>query len=422
MRPGTPPASSWTLVSLLTLVGVLNYFDRELPFILAESIKRDLSLSDTQLGLINGFGFLLIYAAVGLPISRIADRGRHGLVLAVCIGTWSVMTSLGGMAANGWQLALARMGVAVGEAGSTPTAHAVIAHHFPPGRRGMPLGILSTAAAIGAMLGLIFGGYLNDAIGWRGTFILMGIPGLLIGALVLWKVPNPRMTGVQPGQPGSMLAGCAQLLATRGFVALILAAGTMAVGTAGQVAFTPAFLMRTHGLSSSLIGLHYGLSKGALGIGGLVLAGVLIDRLSLRDVRWVLWLPAIAVTVALPCSVMAWHVEDATLAIALASITNAVGLFYLAPVFTAAQLLAPAHLRAMASAMALFSISVVSGVGPLAIGLVSDALNDSRGASALNAAMLLVPMMHLAGAALFVMAAGRFRQSIATRSVANNEG
>lgn len=402
--------SSWSLVALLTAISVLNYFDRQLPVIAVESMKADLALSDSAIGFINGLGFLVVYAVLGLPISRFADRGLHGPVLTACIALWSVMTAVGGLVTSGWQLALARMGVAAGEAGGTPTAHAIVAERFAVERRGTPLAVISTAAPIGAMLGLILGGILNDTIGWRATFLVMLVPGGLLALLAYWALPRasiPRPTHA----PSTMIADCRALFRVPSFVRLILAAATMATGTAAQVAFSPAFLIRAHGLSATEVGLKFGLLKGCLGIAGLVAGGFLIDRLSRRDMRWIVWLPALAVTMALPFSLSAWFIDDADLAITFVSIINAAGLFYLAPVFSAVQVLSPAHLRALASAVTLAAISIISGLGPLLVGIISDALRPHLGADALGRGMLLVPAMHAAGAVLFVALANPFKKA-----------
>ena len=134
------PRRAWAAVILLALVGTLNYADRFLPAVLAEPIKEDLALSDTAIGVINGFGFLVVYAVLGIAIARIADRGAFGLVISSCLALWGAMTMLGGAVQSGFQLALTRVGVAVGEAGSTPAAHAYVARNFPPERRAAPLG------------------------------------------------------------------------------------------------------------------------------------------------------------------------------------------------------------------------------------------------------------------------------------------
>lgn len=410
-------ANDWLLVGLLTLVGVLNYFDRELPFILAESIKRDLHLSDAAVGFINGFGFLLIYAVCGLPISRMADRGNQSRILAGCVALWSVMTAVGSVAANGWQLAVARMGVAVGEAGSTPTAHAVVAGRFSASERGKPLAIISTSAAIGAMLGLALGGHLNDAFGWRATFALMAVPGLTLALAVYVVIPSVAVDADRPTR--SFSAALKDLTRTPGFVRVILAAGLMSIGTSAQTVFAPSFLMRSHAMTASAIGLQYGVTKGVLGITGLVAGGFLIDRLSKRDIRWIVWLPAAAIMLSLPLSLTVWHVSDARIVIVMLSVINAAGLFYLAPVFSAAQALALPDQRALASAMALLAISVMSGAGPLAVGLISDA-RAASGTSALSDALLIVvPTMHLVGALAFIMAGPRFASGVRWRAAAH---
>jgi MFS family permease len=404
-------SSRWAFVALLTLVGVLNYLDREMPYILTQSIKHDLRLSDGALGFINGIGFLLIYALVGIPISRLSDRGVYGLVISASILFWSAMTALGGFAANGWQLALTRMGVAIGEAGSTPAAHAFITSRFELGRRGAALAMVSMAAPIGSTLGLMIGGLLNDALGWRAAFWIMGLPGVFLAIVVALTVKAPPRAEIsaRPAS-GPILRDALTLLRIPTFRRTVLAASVLAIGTNAQVVFSPAFLARTHHMSASEIGLRFGLVKGVLGVTGLIIAGVLCDRLSQRDVRWMLWLTAIAVTAVLPFTATAFLAGPTWISVSCIALANAVGLFYLGPTFSTIQTLAPPHLRALASAMLLFGVSTIGGVGPPLAGMVSDALHGSMGEASLGRALLFVPVMQLIGVGLFLFAAVDFRR------------
>lgn len=163
------PSRAWTAVVVLALVGTLNYVDRFLPGVLAEPIKKDLALSDTAIGVINGFGFLVVYAVVGILIARIADRGLFGTVIAGCLTLWGSMTMLGGAVQSGFQLALTRVGVAVGEAGSTPAAHAYVARNFAPDKRSAPLAVTTMAIPLASAASLLGGGLLAESLGWRAA-------------------------------------------------------------------------------------------------------------------------------------------------------------------------------------------------------------------------------------------------------------
>src|SRR4051794_18956486 len=178
------PLVLWVSVLVLMLVATLNYIDRILPNILLEGIKKDLQLSDAMLGLINGIGFHIVYIGLGLFIARLSDRGNYRLLIGASVFIWSAMTMFGGMAQTGWQLGLARMGVAAGEAGSTPAAHAFIAQNFPAERRAAPLAVMSMGIPIGIMIGIMSGGILSHVWGWRTAFAVMGGLSLLAVPLV----------------------------------------------------------------------------------------------------------------------------------------------------------------------------------------------------------------------------------------------
>src|SRR5215468_8228594 len=177
---------------MLTLVYVFNFIDRQLLVILQESIKKELHLSDTQLGMLSGFTFAVFYVTMGIPIARFADKGNRRSIVAISLGLWSLMTACSGLARNFVQLLLARIGVGVGEAGGSPPAHAMISDYFQPEKRSTALSVYSTGIYFGILTGFLMGGYLNQHLGWRTAFFVLGIPGILFSLLFFATVKEPR--------------------------------------------------------------------------------------------------------------------------------------------------------------------------------------------------------------------------------------
>ncbi len=416
MSPVATPSDSfgrvraWSAVLLLMVVTVVNAVDRMLPGILIEPVKHDLLLSDTTLGLINGFGFLVVYSLMAIPLARLADRGLFGLVVSGCLGLWSVMTALGSFAANGWQFALSRMGVALGEAGGTPAAHAFIARNFAPTARAAPLAVLSLALPLSVVAGTYGGAMLGAALGWRGAFFTMGLAGLLLSPVAL-MILGPRQT-IAASVESSSWGPTLQLLRNPSFLIILAAAALVGIGGYTLGTFSAAFLMRVHGLALVDVGMRYGLASGAAGAAGLLIVGALADRLSSRDPRWSLWVLALMIAVTLPFTYGAFLVKDATTALALMALSHIVGTAYLAPVIAAIQRLAPARSRATASAILLLCQSLAGGVGPLLTGMISDALRPQLGDAALGPAMLVAPAAYTIAGGLFVIAAVRYRRDI----------
>lgn len=177
---------------MLTFVYVFNFVDRQLLVILQESIKKELHLFDTQLGLLSGFTFAIFYVTLGIPIASLADKRNRRNIVAMSLGLWSVMTAFSGMARNFIQLLLARIGVGVGEAGGSPPAHAMISDYFQPEKRATALSIYSTGIYIGILVGFLMGGYLNQHLGWRIAFFALGIRGIIFSLLFYTTVKEPR--------------------------------------------------------------------------------------------------------------------------------------------------------------------------------------------------------------------------------------
>lgn len=396
---------AWAAVVVLAVVGVLNYIDRLLPGFLAESIKRDLQLSDTMLGLINGFGFLLLYAVLGVPIARIADRGRYRTVLTGCLALWSVMTMLGGLAQSGLQLTLTRMGVAAGEAGSTPTGHAYVSRNFPPDRRGAPIAVLSTSGMLAGMIGMASAGFMAEQLGWRATFIALGAFNLLLIPLlfvVLRPVPHqfdPSAAAAPRGR-GSALA----LLKKPSYLLLVAASGCIASSGYAMNAFIAPLLMRVHGMTLSVAGAGYGLTNGVIGVAGLLLAGAFVDRWAGRFPRAPIWLMAALAMIGVPVSIFGVFASNGWVALVLLAVGFIPVAVYLTPVVSAIQRITPVDMRATASAVLLMFAGIVGGVGPLVTGMLSDALQPRFGVHALAWGLLTFPAGLALGAVLYLLA------------------
>ncbi|MET4429367.1 MFS transporter [Mycolicibacterium sp. 624] len=405
------PPRAWVAVAVLAFVGTLNYVDRFLPAVLAEPIKADLALSDTAIGVINGFGFLIVYAVVGIVLARFADRGAFGLVISGCLTLWGAMTMLGGMVTSGFQLALTRVGVAIGEAGSTPAAHAYVAHNFIPERRAGPLAVITLAIPLASAATLIGGGLLAETLGWRMTFVIMGALSVLFVPVVLMALGRRQTMASVVVAPQESVVWWV-LLRKPSYLAIVTCAAFISVAGYSLTTFAPAFLMRSHGMSLGEVGLQYGLASGITGIVGLLFIGRLADVLAARDPRWLLWVVAAMTAVLIPFSVLAFVVESRLLSVWFISLSYVVGIAYMAPSVAAIQRLVRPDQRATASAVFLFFSSTVGSAGPFLTGVFSDALSADLGTASLGRALLLVPVAQVMAVAMLLIAARRFRSEM----------
>ena len=392
-RAGLQPFAGRGLyvIVLLALINAVNFVDRQMPFILIGSIKADLHLTDTQIGLMAGLSFALVYSFAGLPLARLADRWSPRKVLALSLAAWSLATALTGFAQSFLDMVGSRIAVAGAEAGSTPTGHALIARVYVADRRAIALAIFSCGVPIGTTLGLALGGLINDLANWRVAFFIVGGPGLLLALLAWFTLPESRRAAVRTEAPISYGADIRRLFAMRSFRNMAAASSLYAIGSYAMNVFGPAFLIRVHGLSTTRAGLGFGIAFGLGGAVGTYAGGWLGDRLGRHDVRWRQWVPAMGQFASIPIVLGAWLVADAKLSVVLLTLTYMLHLLYFACTFATAQMLVPERMRATASAVLLFCLTLVgSSVGPMVIGAVSDALRPSYGALSLRYAMCLM--------------------------------
>ncbi len=413
--PGTPNPELVTegyaryVLGLLVVVYAVNFIDRQLLSILLQPIKEDLGVSDTAMGFLTGIAFALFYTVAGIPIARWADRGVRRSIIAIGLALWSGMTAVSGMARSFTHLALARIGVGVGEAACTPAAHSLLADYFPPERRATALAIYSTGIHIGILFGYFLGGWINEFFGWRVAFYVLGLPGILLALVVRFTVREP-LRGSSEGladaaeQPttGETARFLGRLPSARH---LALATSFKAFAGYGAAVWTPAFLYRVHGMGTGEAGTWLGLITGIFGAAGAFFGGKLVDRLAKGDTRYALWVPGAASLVAIPFSIALYATDTIALALACAIPSVFLSAIYLGPAFAVAQNLAKLRMRAVAAAILIFVINMIGlGLGPQAVGVLNDLLAGTFGDHAIRYSLMGVQavMLLLAGLHFFL--------------------
>ena len=303
-------------MGILFLVYVMSYIDRQLASVLLEDMKTDLGASDGQMGLLTGVAFAIVYATLGIPIARWADRGVRRSIIAGGVAVWSLATAMTGVGRSYAEVLLARLGVGAGESAAGPPGHAMISDYFPLEQRGRALAIYSAGGAVGMMLGMWLGGYLGDVYGWRTTFVIIGLPGLLLAVIVRLTVREPIRGRFDTG-PSHPRESLRKVIGTlwriRSFRWMTLAATLHVFAGFGASNWTPAFLMRIHGMTASEAGFWLGPIVGSSGFFGGLLWGWAVDASGRRDRRWYMWLPSIATMIAMPFSYafILWPTDNA---------------------------------------------------------------------------------------------------------------
>jgi predicted MFS family arabinose efflux permease len=395
---GVPvPADRWYVLVVLTVVYALNIADRFSISTLIEPIRLELHLSDSGVAFLTGVALALFYVTVGIPIAALADRANRRNILAIAIALWSAMTALCGLAQNYSQLLLARFAVGIGEAGGTPPSTSMLADKFPAARRPMALTIFALGACLGAWLGSSVAGAAAERSGWRAAFLVLGLPGLLVSAIVWLTVREPRRGALDAASaipPRSTLAASLRFIATQRSAVHLLAGGSVAtLWTWGLMWWTPAFLQRSHHLTVGQAGGLLGPMHLVAGTAGTLLAGWVMSRPAAADPRFVARLLAWGMALATVPSVLVYWVRSDWAATMLLWIFVPAVYFYIGPILGLLQNVVPAHMRATTCAVLLFTANVANLViAPQVIGWLSDwfAASFGAGPESLRWALLLL--------------------------------
>jgi predicted MFS family arabinose efflux permease len=385
MNPASKRQSSASLVlTLLLLAYILNFLDRQMLGILAQPIKADLHLSDSQFGAIGGVAFALLYSALGIPLAYLADKTSRSAVVAGSLAVWSGFTALCGIAGGFGQLFLYRVGVGVGEAGGVAPAVALISDYFPPERRARAMAIYYLGVPIGLAGGTFIGAFIAHAVSWRAAFLVMGIAGLVLAPVLRLLVRDPvRTSGSGERAP---LGQVFPILARKpAFWLLSFAASASSVCGYGLALWTPSVMMRSFGLDLLSTGEFLASLLLVGGCVGVFAGGWLADRFGGRDRGWYAKLPAIAWLLSIPAWGFGLFAPNLWVAWPLLLAGNAVNILWLSPVTTAVQHLVPRAMRSTAAASFLLINNLIGlGVGPWLMGRISDALKGTYGADALR--------------------------------------
>lgn len=405
------------VLAILFLAYVINFIDRQILAILIPQIKADLDISDTMVGFLTGTAFALFYATAGIPIARWADTGVRRSIIALGLFVWSGMTVASGLVRSAGQMALARVGVGVGEAALSPPAHSLLADYFPPERRATALGIYSMGIHIGILFGLTVGGWLGETYGWRQAFFVVGVPGLLLALVVRFTVREPPRGGHAAEAPASEQEAEAPpsvgevlsfLWGLRSFRHLAIATGLTAFGGYAFATWGGTFLYRVHDMGLAEAGRKLGFAIGLSGAVGSVLAGVIADRFGQRDLRWWLWVPALAAFGPLPFQLFFYFHPDPDLGTMVLVPGLLLGAMYQGPVFSTVQTMAPLRMRSVASGILLFVINMIGlALGPQAVGLLNDTVFADRGEEAIRYSMALVGVVMAVWALVHYLLAAR---------------
>lgn len=391
----------WTL-GLLTVVYFFSFMDRYILSILLEQIKADLTLTDTQLGLLSGFAFALFYATLGIPVAWLADRASRRNIIAVALALWSAMTALCGTATNFTQLLLYRIGVGVGEAGSSPPSHSIIADLYPPERRAGAMAIYATGVVLGGGFGTIIGGVIASAYGWRWAMAAVGLPGIVLAIVVRLVMVEPRRGLSDPGgvpqNPAPMPSlgdGLKSLAACAPAIHLIMAVTITSLVGYATANFGPSYLQRSFGMTMLQVSLIYAPAVAITGALGGIIGGRIADALGRKHGLHVqAWFVAALKLAALPFTVLFYFTYSLPLGLAAILASTALASSYLGPSFALIQGLAPTRMRAVWAAITLLVINLIGlGLGPSITGLLSDLYKPVFGAESLRYALMSASLL-----------------------------
>ncbi|RCL47315.1 MAG: MFS transporter [Halieaceae bacterium] len=418
------------VLALLTLGYVFNFVDRQVMTILIEPIKTEFGATDTQMGLLSGLAFALFYATLGIPVARLADRWSRRNVLAISMTTWSAITALCATATGFWHLLLLRIGVGIGEAGGTPPSQSLLADYFPPEKRAFAQGVLATAPNIGILVGLFGGALIAEAYGWRLVFLIFGIPGVLLAVLIQLTIKEPpKVREAQSQVDQGLFSALGRIVRLPSFTHIMVGVGFTGIAGYGLGVWSPSFLVRVHGMSLVDAGLYLGLI-GVFGGGfGTIFSGLLVDALARRDARWQLWVPAIGIFIALPTQLafLLWPVDhrlvvggaiDIPFALIFMGLSAIFASFWIAPSYAAVQNLVPQYWRTQASALMLLAINLLGmGLGPLLVGLLSDAL-IGYGTESVRYALAIGVSFSVVGGIAYIRGSRAYAQEVGAVRVA----
>ena len=389
------------VLGLLLAAYTVNFIDRTIISIIGPAIRADLGLSSTQIGMLGGLYFALLYTVLGIPLARLAERTSRVNILTVSLVVWSAFTALCGMATNFAMLALFRFGVGVGEAGCTPPAHSLISDYFEPRKRATAMAVYGLGVPLGIMFGAVAGGWIAQTLGWRVAFVVIGAPGVLLAIIFKLLVKEPprghadrealiaagaHAPAPPPPAPLSIGHELREIAAVTRSLFGVWPLFHMCIGVTlvsfaayGANQFTPQFFIAAFQLDLATVGLIIGVVAGLSAGLGTLLGGLIADRLARRSAAWYALVPAIGLAIAVPLYLLAFTQTSWQMAAAFLLLPGLFHYTYLGPTFAVVQNAADVRRRATAVAVLFLFLNLIAlGGGPPFTGWVIDQLADVR--------------------------------------------
>jgi MFS family permease len=356
--------------------------------ILAPFIQKDLGLTNTELGLLIGLAFAVFYTFVAIPIAWLADRFNRVNILSIALATWSAFTALTGLANNFLQVALARMGVGIGEAGGSPPSHSIISDMYPKEERASALGVYSMGIPLGIMAAYFVTASLmdvsEDQVNWRQIFIFLGLTGIALAVVVKLVLKEPvrgamELTSSTTISKPPFLESLKVLMRIPAWWAMCFGIAFGSFVSYAKSAFQTKYLVTLDpSFDFQTLVIILGIMNGTTYAGGAFFGARLADRWGKKDIRAYGWLPAIAMLLCMPVGIIGWWVDSVEMHLVFATFALLLLGIYLGPSFAIAQTLAPIHMRAMSTALFFFILNMIAlGGGPTFAGWLMDVFGNN---------------------------------------------
>lgn len=401
--PGVQPvkrSNAWVVLSVFLLIYIFNYADRYLIAGLVDPIKAEFGVGDQFMGLLMGPAFAILYTTIAIPIARLADRSSR--IAIICVGclVWSAFTGLSGMATGPWTLALARLGVGVGEAAFIAPAYSILADYFKPERRGMAFAILGLAVYFGQITGYAAGPAIALAYNWRVAFYIMAVPGIILSGFAFLLVKEPvRQHIVTTANQVALLPLIRLLTKARAFVLMMFSMGLGTLSGVGFGFWGPTLFHRVYDVPLAEASTAFGLYFGIAGLCGTILFGFVADRIARRGMHLPLVLSAAAMFAASVFILIATWSDSFFAAKMLAIPAGLLGGGWSIGVMASLQYLLPDRFRATGTALFIMITTFLGFViGPWATGALSELFGDN--AMSLRWSLTIIIPTGMAGALL----------------------
>lgn len=346
---------------------------------MAPSLKRDLHLSDTELGVIQGLGFAIFYTLLGLPIARLSERYNRARIIAVSVAIFSTFGALTSQARSFALLLLCRTGVGIGDAGVIgPPLYSLLGDHYPAGKRGSATTVIWLGAPIGALAGAAVGGWMAQHAAWRSWFLALAAPGFVAAVLASLTLREPRRGAFDVGGPTegpipSTGAAMRFLFGKRSMRHVLLGAAFSAIALNGMGQFFARYFVSVFHIGPAEAGRMLGMLVVVAMSSGFVIGGFGVDWAVKRDRRWYVWLPGLSLLIAMPLFVIGLLQPTLTGAMSVLLPAHVALFIFYTPTLAIAQNMVDASMRASSS----FTVAIVFGLvgiglGPPLVGIISD--------------------------------------------------